>query len=268
MLGLLELQHAFAAGLRGAPHDADAWAASDRVPAEARLSLYRINARTVFEQALAATYAVVRERVGDDYFRQLVHFYRRAHPSRSGDLHEVGRRFPEFLSSHLAGTPYSWLAELAALEWAVAEAGVAPDAAVASLRSLSGVPPAAVAGVRLRLVPSLRLLSASVPVLTVWRANQGDSARPVVDLDAGPEFVQVHRSAAGVQLRGAQAAEFAFVIAIARGESIEAAIDESGLPVDRLAPVLRDLFEHEAVAEVVAPAAAPMPSQGCTGHPT
>lgn len=254
MPALPELQRAFAAGLRGQPHDVDAWADGDAISAAARLRVYRNNSRAVFGQALEVTYPVLRERVGHDYFRQLAHFYRLACPSDAGDLHEAGRRFPGFLRSHLDGDPHGWLAELAALEWAVAEAGVAADSPVAGASALAGLAPECVAGVRLRFVPSLRLVSASVPVLTVWRSGQPGADRAAVDLGAGAEYVLVHRTADTVQLRGLQDTELGFVDAIARGATLEAAVEESALPLDRLPLLLHALFAEQAVAEVLLPA--------------
>jgi hypothetical protein len=253
MPGLLELQRSFAATLHGAPHDPEGWAAGDGIAAAARLRVYRNNSRASFEQALTATFEVVRARVGDDYFRQLAHFYRLAHPSRCGDLHEIGRDFPQFLEEHLAGTPYAWLAELAALEWAVAEAGVAPDSAIASIASLAEASPDTAHCIRLRLAPSLQRLRATVPVMTVWRSSRGSGDPSAVDLAAGPECVLVHRGGGGVQLRRVNVEEFDFVGAIARGATLAEAVDASNLPPDRLAPLLHALFEDGAVAEVVVP---------------
>lgn len=253
MLALLELQRAFVLGLRDEAQDVNTWANGDGIPAAARLRVYRNSARAVFERALEATFPVVRERVGQDYFRQLAHFYRRAHPSTVGDLHEVGRHFAEFLGLHLVGSPYEWLAELAELEWAVAEAGVTAESAVAGAAELAGVDAESVAGVRLRLVPSLQLVAAGVPVLSVWRANQPGAGREAVELGQGPEFVRIHRSTNGLQLRGLQAGEFAFVDAIAAGATLEAAVDTSGLPLESLSAVLHLLFADQAVAEVIAP---------------
>jgi hypothetical protein len=253
MLALLELQRAFAAGLHDEAQAVDAWADGDGHSAAARLRVYRNNARAVFERALEATFPVVRERVGPDYFRQLAHFYRRAYPSRTGDLHEVGRHFAEFLRVHLGDGPYAWLAELAALEWAMAEAGVAAESTVAQASELAELCPESVAGMRLRLVPSLRCVSAPAPVLAVWRANQPGTAGEAVDLGTGPEFILVLRTDDGVQLRGLQAGDFAFVEAIAAGATLETALEASALPLEHLPAVLHALFADHAVAEVVAP---------------
>lgn len=254
MPALLDLQRAFAAALRDEPQAADAWwAEGDAVPASARLRVYRNNARAVFERALEATFPVVRERVGPDFFRQIAHFYRHAYPAADGDLHEVGRRFAGFLSLYLAEGPYEWLAELAALEWAIAEAGVAADSDVATASALVGLAPESFAGVRLRFVPSLRRLSARVPVLTVWRNNQPGAARAVVDLGAGPQYVLVHRTGEGVQSCELQAGEFACTTALDRGATLESAVESSGLAVERLSWLLLTLFTDGIVAEVIPP---------------
>jgi len=258
---LLDLQRAFAAALRDEPHDADAWAEGDAVPAAARLRVYRNNARAVFERALEATYPVVRERVGPDYFRQLAHFYRSAHPATDGDLHEVGRRFAGFLRLQLADGPYEWLAELAAFEWAIAEAGVAADSDIATASALGGLAPEAVAGVRFRFVPSLRCLSARIPVLAVWRANQPGATRAAVDLGAGPQYALVHRAAEGAQSCELQAGEFACVTALAHGATLESAVETSGLALERLPGLLLTLFTDGIVAEVIPPSLAALPER-------
>jgi hypothetical protein len=253
MLALLDLQRAFASGLHDATRDAGAWADGDRIPAAARLRVYRNNARAVFERALEATFPVVRERVGQDYFRQLAHFYRRAHPSRVGDLHEVGRHFSGFLRMHLADGPYGWLAELAALEWAIAESGVAADSAVATVSVLAGLAPDAVAGMQIRFVPSLQSFSSRVPVVTVWRTNQPGADRAAIDLGLGAEFALVHRGPEGVELREIKASELDFVAALARGATLESAIETSALPLERLPGLLLMLFTDGIVAEVIPP---------------
>ena len=253
MPALLELQRAFGAALRDRPHAADDWAVGDAIAAAARLRVYRNNSQTTFEQALQSTYPVVERRVGSDYFRQLAHQYRDAQPSGAGDLHEVGRHFPAFLAAQLGGGPYAWLAELAMLEWAVAEAGIAADSPVAAAASLGGLPPDALVATRLRLVPSLRRVAGSVPVLSVWRANQSGVDGAAVDLDSGAEFVVVHRASGGVQLRALSPVEFGFVGALERAAPLGAAVDASGLPLESLPGVLHWLFLDEAVAAVVAP---------------
>src|SRR6478736_5531439 len=104
------MQRAFATALR------DPSAQCAVLPAE-NLSVYRNNGSISFREAVESTFPVTRRRVGDDYFRQLSVQYRARFPSRSGDLHWIGRDFPAFLLEQLHGGDYAWLADLARLEW-------------------------------------------------------------------------------------------------------------------------------------------------------
>jgi hypothetical protein len=252
MPSLRDLQREFAVALHGGvPHLRDF--VDDGIPAAARLAVYRNNASATFERALELTYPVVRRRVGDGYFSALARRYRVRHPSRAGDLHEVGREFAAFLARDLDGGPYGWLAELAELEWAVAEAAVEADSPVAGVDVLAHVPADALAGLRLVTVPSLRLVAASVPVLTVWRENRPGEAGAAVDLSTGPQHCAVHRAAGGVELRELPPSEHAFVEALRRGATLEEALDASALPIDDLAPAVHRLFDGGCIAACVPP---------------
>jgi hypothetical protein len=254
---LRDLQREFASGLRDGTSAAAPWACDDGIDAASRLQLYRNNSRALFRQSLELTFPVVRRRVGDDYFRQLADAFRREYPSRAGDLHEVGRPWPAFLAAHLADSPYAWLAELAALEWACADAAVAADARPVAAAALATLPADSVADARLVSVPSLRLVAASVPVLAVWRANQPGAAGDPVDLAVRPTFVRVHRRGDDdVELCAMDVDEFAFLRALAAGATLAEAVDRAALPVDRLAPVLAGLFADGCIAAVHGPPAA------------
>jgi hypothetical protein len=211
--------------------------------------VYRNNVRALFEQALQLTFPVVRRRVGDDYFRQLVHHFRSAYPSRAGDLHETGRPFAAFLADHLADTPYRWLSELAALEWAVADAAVAADMPPASAASLEGLDPESLVMLRIRLVPSVRLVAATAPVLDVWKVNQSDAgaAAVAVDLAAGPGHVILHRTPSGVALHAVPQVEFRFIAALHAGSTLGDAVETADLPTHALPEVLRWLFAEGLV---------------------
>lgn len=254
---LLELQRQFAAQIAGRAAAGGTtaavpdWAVDDGLAGAARLRVYANNARLVFDDALRSTYPVVERRVGSGYFVELVRAYRLAHPSRHGDLHEAGRSFAPFLAEHLRDTPYAWLAELAALEWAIADAGVAADATPVALEALAGLEPEALAAVVLEFAVSLRVLAATVPVLSVWRANQAGADGAPTDLAAGAEYVVLHRDAAGdIALRGCDATEHAFISALAAGATLAAAIDRAALPLERLPGALGGLFAGGAVTAV------------------
>lgn len=253
MASLHDLQASFAAALRGDTQRVAADVTSDRFESAERLQVYQNNSRAMFEGALERTYPVLRRRVGDEYFRQLAHGYRERHPSQSGDLHWVGRHFPGYVADLQAGTGYEWLAELATLEWACETALVAAHEAPVAVEALAQLEPGNVEDVRLRLQPSLVCVSASVPVLDVWRANQPDADGRSVDLAKGAQHVLVGCSETGLELRETDATVMEFTRALQDGATLGEAVDRSGLGLDALAATLGMLFAARLVTAIAPP---------------
>jgi hypothetical protein len=256
-LPLAELQARFAAALCAGASQSDGPAAAlaecivdDGLPPAARVQVYRNNVRALFEGALARTYPVLRQRVGEDYFARLAVEYRQAHPSQSGDLHWTGRRFPEWIGSRMAGTDYAWLADLARLEWACEEALVSERLPPAQAGSLACVPPANVADVLLSLQPGLRTVASAFPVWSVWQANQPGATGEAIDPSLGPQQVVVAHDADGLMLHSLAAEQFGFVEQLAAGRSLGQALETSGLAIEQLAETLAWLFGAGLVTDV------------------
>lgn len=249
MPSLRETQRAFAAALRAGRAPAAALLMDGRVSAEQALRFYRHNGAAIFAGALERSFPVVRRRVGAACFAQLARHYRRLHPSRSGDLHWVGRDFPAFLARRLRATPYVWLADLARLEWACEEALVAGELPPRDVRVLEGVAPEGLAAARIELQASTRCVASDFPLLTVWRFNQSDGAEPV-DLAAGGECIVLRGGGAGLRLYGRERDEHDFVSALQSGAQLGAAVQSSGLPAAKLAQTLGWLFSAGFVTAV------------------
>jgi hypothetical protein len=239
MASLLELQRSFAAALRD-PR------ATCAVSPFANLAIYRNNADFAFRHALEIAFPVLRRRVGDDYFRQLAALYRQAFPSRSGDLHWAGRSFAGFLTDHLGGGDYAWLADLATLEWACEEAGIECELEAIGPASLGAVAPDDLEHVRFDLQPSLRLISSPFPIFTVWFANQQENAPPV-DESVQSERGLVRLRNGGLEIQTLGSDLFDFLHAIAGGAALGEALQTAALDDRRLAEVLGFLYSRGLV---------------------
>jgi hypothetical protein len=242
MASLRELQRSFAAALR------DPGLACAVTP-QAHLSVYRNNAGATFRAALEYTFPVVRRRVGDDYFRQLGVFYRERFPSRSGDLHWVGRDFAAFLDQHLAGGDYAWLADLARLEWSRAECLVASEAPSLPLEALAQVSDEALERLTFGLQPALKLHTSVFPVFTVWALNQVENAPPV-DQSLGEEQGMVRPRHESVEVRDLDPALFSFVSALANRATLGAAMTTAALDETALRDALRFVFAEDLVTSL------------------
>ena len=261
---LADLQGRFAAALRASGDDASddigrfaPFVVGDGLDPAARVQVYRNNACAMFEGALARTYPVLRRRVGDGYFQGLASAYREAHPSRSGDLHWVGRSFPVWLEARLAGTEYAWLADLARLEWACEEALVAREVTPLEPAALTQVAPDDLGDAQLVLQPGVRTVESGYPVWSVWRENQPDAPGAPVDFSIGPQWIVVACVNGGLVLHSVPQDHFRFVASLAAGATLAMAVDESGVSIEQLPALLGWLFSERLVVGVAGPARLP-----------
>jgi hypothetical protein len=258
---LAHLQGRFAAALReaGAESDAAVLQLSDCIvddglePAR-RVQVYRNNARAMFKGALERTYPVLRRQAGDEQFAALAQGYRAEHPSRSGDLHWVGKEFASWLAPRAAADGRAWLADLARLEWACEETIVAARLPPLAPGELGRVAPETLAEVGLVLQPCLRTVSSPFPVWSAWRAGQLECAFDPGDLALGAQHIVVTCGETGLVLHSLPEDQFLFVKALAGGAPLGSAVETSALDVEALPGMLAWLFGEGLVTALRIPA--------------
>lgn len=227
MLSLRDLQDSFAAYLFGdRSQSVIPWIRADGIDPVDRLGIYRNNLHAGFHKTLALEYPVICRLVGPDYFRQLARAFLACHPSRSGDLHHVGTAFSAFLQRQFEDSDYSYLGDVAALEWAYQECLVAEDAKPLDPVTLRKVPPQSYGRLRFALRPACRLVQSRFPVLKIWQVNQPESAADeIIDLDSGPDFLLVFRSPKGIFFRRIHQDDYRLLAAFAAGNSLAEALE-------------------------------------------
>jgi hypothetical protein len=239
---LRDLQRSFAAALR------DPTVACPVLP-PANLAIYRNNLVHTFRATLAASFPVLRRRVGDDYFHQLAHHYREQFPSRSGDLHFVGRDFGDFLAEHLRDSDYAWLADLALLEWSREEALVSRELPEVGAGILASFVPGQLEDLVFSFQPSLRLRSSAYPVFSVWLANQADDAPPV-DQSLGAEAGMIRLRRQSLEVTRLTPRLHSYLCALAGGATLGQAIEHSALDEASLRSSLGFVFSEGLVTAV------------------
>lgn len=217
------LQAAFGAALFDAGQDA---ALAPRLKGGPRgLGIYRGNLGGHWARALGASYPVLRQLVGDEFFDALARVFGRAHPALDPDLNRFGAELPGFLQGFepAAGLPYA--PDLARLEWLVHEAHYAPDLdADAAPARLDGLTPEAFEAARARLHPSLRLFASRFAAPLLWRAHQAPEADFPAQMETASHAL-VLRPRWQVEVRPIGAAEHAALACLAAGASFGAALD-------------------------------------------
>ncbi|BCK88738.1 hypothetical protein MIZ01_2544 [Sideroxyarcus emersonii] len=166
-----------------------------RYPDQRGIEVYRNNHRGNLHDALAGAYPVIRQLVGEEFFRLLARHFIERHPSRSGDLHRYGAGMAEFLAHFEPVRRLAYLPDMAKLEWAYHRAYFAADTAPFDLTRLAGIAPEAYAALTWRLHPSCTLLASAFPIMAIWQAHQdGPPAALDIDLDSGGASLLVCRN--------------------------------------------------------------------------
>lgn len=220
---LRDLQRQFMAALYDpdAPGPVAAIAGNGLTP-EGRFRIYRSSCGESHVAALRVTYPAVLALVGDAFFDQTARGYRRAHPSRSGNVQEFGGDLGDYLQTLAACRAYPYLPDVARLEWLRQDTILAPEAATVEPGAFIERVQAATAPVHAVLHPSLHLLKSPYPVLRVWRYALNPSPESLTLGDEG-ECVALWREDGEVAMGAIDPASFACITAMQQGATLDAA---------------------------------------------
>ncbi len=169
-------QTAFAGALldpeAACPEGLATWNGSD--PA-ARFAVYRNNVVSSLIDALADTFPVVLELVGDEFFRAMARIFVAESPPRSPLLVTYGGAFPAFVERFEPARTVPYLADVARLEMARVRAYHAADANAASPEAIAQAMTAPDLLPRVSVVfhPSLAVVRSRYAVVSLWSAHQG-----------------------------------------------------------------------------------------------
>jgi hypothetical protein len=151
---------------------------SDALDARTRLAIYADAYRLRLLEALETDFVALRALLGAEEFEQLGRAYIDAHPSDHYSLRYFGRHLGRFLAQAAPYRDQPLLAEVARFEWALTDAFDAPDAGVAAVDDMAGVPPESWPGLRFALHPSLQRIELQWNVPAIWNAVDAEQPLP------------------------------------------------------------------------------------------
>jgi len=195
MLTLAELQAAVRdTVLGGDATSLSGVVADDRLGHARRLQVYRNNTTILLGEALGANFPVVQALVGEVFFSALAKRFVRLHPPRSPCLFEYGADFAAFIADDPQAATLPYLADVARLDWAVAEVVHAADTQVLDTGALGAIGPSDYGRIAFTPHPALRLIDSDFPIHAIWALHQpGADLDAGVNLDLGGEAVMVTR---------------------------------------------------------------------------
>jgi hypothetical protein len=226
---LLDPQAALPPGLR-------AWNGSN--PRQ-RFDVHRNTVVSSLIDALAQTFVVTQQLVGEAFFRTLARQFVVARPPRSPVLWTYGDELPDFIAAYAPAQGLPYLADVARLEHARVLAFHAADAQVMSHEALARqlADPDALPHAKLGLHPSVQVLASPHSVVSIWAAHQraGTVGPTAVD---HPEAALVLRAGDDVLVQAIEPACAAWIEALKGGHALADAIDAAAQATPDAAPAL------------------------------
>lgn len=202
-----------------------AWNMSD--PAT-RFAVYRNNVAVSLVDALADTFPVTQQLVGEEFFRAMARIHAVAEPPRSPVLARYGETFPDFIERFPPAASVPYLADVARLEMARVQAyhaaDTAPLCAEAYLQALANED--ALPRLLIGLHPSSRLAQSPYAIMSLWAAHQGIGELSAVDPYV-PENALIVRPQFNVEIRRLPADVHHFVACLLRGDKLGAAANHT-----------------------------------------
>jgi hypothetical protein len=231
MPALLEVQRAMGRALL-APSAPDAQTLG--FEASPAFGVYRNTCLGTLTQALALSFPAVRRLVGDAFFESAAQAFIRTYPAASAYLNDYGEQLPGFLAHYRHAAALTYLPDVARLEWAVNRALHAADVEALDVASLAKLDAAALPALSFVPHPAVTVLRLERPADVIWRAvlDGDDAALRALDPDAGPVWLLIGRSAAGVEVRRMEPLAGVFTQRLCAGEPLQAVLDATAASIE------------------------------------
>jgi hypothetical protein len=140
-----------------------------------RFDVYRNNVIVSLIAALAETFDVTRQLVGDEFFAAMARQFIVEHPPRSPVLSDYGDEFAGFIESFSPAGSVPYLADVARLERARVRAYHAADAESLTSGEIATLlsNPTALAESRIAFQPSMQVIASDFAIVSLWAAHHG-----------------------------------------------------------------------------------------------
>ena len=203
---------------------------SSSISAQGLMGIYQNSAIANITHSLALTYPVIKELVGEDFFRAMCREFIIITWPKSGNMDDYGVEFSSFLAEFEHAKHLDYLNDVALLEWAFHQSSLADDARSTDWSTLAKVTD--ILQLQFVLAPSFKLVHSIFPVDKIWQLNQGDISLNVdVDFNDNEEnnctYLVVFRQSMKTIITSVTSGEFALLKAFDDGQIFEQAINLS-----------------------------------------
>jgi Putative DNA-binding domain len=175
-------------------------------------------------EVLAGRFPVVRRLVGEPSFRVVARRFVLSEPPSLPIPCSYGESFPRFLRAQGDAATIEYVADIPELEAARGRARHAAEAVPLGAKALALLRTNRVDGLRVALHPSVSLVQSRFPIVTIWETNWYDKRGNSRIERWRTEAALVARPFLQVEVRRLPPGAYAFLLALARGQTVATAI--------------------------------------------
>jgi len=214
-----------------------------------RFAVYRNNVQSSLINALAYSYPVVMQLVGEEFFHAMASVYLLNNAPQSTLIKDYGNNFPGFIEGFKPASSVPYLADVARLERLRTTAYHAADAQPSSHEQISEqlADPQALSELTVGLHPSLNVLTSTFAVVSIWAAHQQDATLAGIDLHR-EQHALILRNGLDVEVFVIEPGASAFIHNLQSGQPLIQAAQNA--PEFDLSQTLALLISHNAITHL------------------
>lgn len=214
-----------------------------------RYSVYRNNVQSSLINALADSYPVVLQLVGEAFFRAMTAIFIQFQPPHSPLMYRYGEGLADFIEAFEPASGLPYLADVARLERSRTLAYHAADATHVRPEQISAAlaDPQGLSELCVELHPSLHLLESAHAVVAIWAAHQQDGTLEGIDVSQG-QHALVLRNGLDVEVFALEHGACVFMRHLVDGQPLLSAAQNS--PPFDLSQTLALLIAHNAICHL------------------
>lgn len=214
-----------------------------------RFAVYRNNVQGSLINALADAYPVVRQLVGDEFFRAMAAVHVQTSAPHSPVMSGYGADLADFIESFEPASSLPYLADVARLERLRTVAYHAADAHSLGHEQIAAAmaDPQSLDGLCVTFHPSVRLLDSAFAIVAIWVAHQTDMTLAEIDTNQG-QCALVLRNGLEVEVFALDPGAFSFIRNLHNGQPLGQAL--AGAPTFDVAQTLALLISHGAITRL------------------
>lgn len=194
------------------------------------MAVYQHNVISNLTNALFETYPLIAKLVGEDFFRMAAKEYIARYPSCSGNLHDYGEYFGDFLADYSPSKHLVYLNEIAQFEWACHLVFFSANPTPFNSQLLETIQSDQYDQLYFSLHPASRLMKCRYPIFRIIDLCKGEMDE-TIDLNEGGVCLLIIRRDLEISLMPLTTAEFIFLTAIQDNQSLSESLQKT-LDVD------------------------------------